>query len=103
MSYLDWHVGMKVVCVDDGGFISTEYIEIMPVVGSVYTIREIVPYGKRVGLRLDEIRNGKFQYTQGIQEEAAFSAKNFRPVHTRKTDVSIFTAMLTGSKRRVSA
>lgn len=50
MSYLDWHVGLKVVCVDN-----------------------------------EEPEGGWFPW-------------RFRPVQQRKTDISIFTAMLTKTK-----
>lgn len=61
----------------------------------VYTIRAIKDFGPShgCGLTFVEIRN---QPIEG--EEPHFQGTCFRPVVERKTDISIFTAMLTPKK-----
>jgi hypothetical protein len=49
-------------------------------------------------LWLDEIKNPVLRYTDGDVGEIPFAAFRFRPVVERKTDISIFTAMLKPSK-----
>ena len=66
----------------------------LPVLNGIYTIRDFVPadvYGPEQ-IRLVEIRNpsgGRWEY------EPSFAPKRFRPAVERKTDISIFTEMLT--------
>lgn len=109
MNYRDWYVGMKVVCVDAqacGGYGD----EHLPQVGSVYTIRELLSddFSGIPCLRLVEIVNRTREYEHAITGkvvvvEPAFTCRKFRPVQPRKTDISIFTAMLTGAKEREPA
>jgi hypothetical protein len=61
--------------------------EILPEVGCIYTIREIVDRGNGLAFLLDEIRNDPREYTDGFLE-LAFLASRFRPVVDRKTDIS---------------
>ncbi len=108
MSYRDWHVGGKVVCVDGtwgaSGAIQRHYCPALPSEGEVYTIRTIecrvVVRGQspEVLIRLDEVRNPA---PTGV--EPLFFASKFRPVQPRATDISIFTALLTGAKEREPA
>lgn len=110
MSYLDWHVGMKVVALRTIQF-DRQYHgqnEVLPVKGRVYTIREIgrlhPHYPDHVTIRLSEIRNTPhYRVEIGQVQETFFYAVDFRPIHTRASDISIFTAMLTGSKERARA
>lgn len=92
-----FHVGQKVACIRDsyyGG--PTDVFE--PIVGSVYTIRSIrvdvlrPQYG--VSLVFEEITNS---IDRGGREPGFYSSR-FRPIVERKTDISIFTAMLTPNK-----
>lgn len=91
--------GDKVVCIRDDFLEGYAHIETRPVVGGIYTIREIDPnYPKAksaclVALRLVEIRNPVLPYIEG-EYEAAWNYERFRPVEPRKTDISIFTDML---------
>lgn len=80
MSYRDWHVGMKVVCVDARG------CGPRLVVGGIYTVRAM---------------DAEWVYfeepsTFGIYgpNMAGYRYRRFRPVQERKSDISIFTAML---------
>ncbi len=109
MSYRDWHVGMKVVCVGYEGHTRSaewwkqwrEYWGIAcPQRGEVYTIREMrMALDGHLRVRVDEIVNPIISFTDGPDQEPWFHALSFRPVHTKKTDISIFTAMLTGAKQ----
>lgn len=88
MSHLDWYVGMKVVCVDaeHGG---------RPLLrkGRIYTIRHLEP--EFVGLQEPST------WSDEAGAEAGWFYSRFRPVQRRKTDISVFTAML--SKPKVPA
>ncbi len=96
-------VGMKVVCLDvpwpenSGKYLATGVR--FPVTGNVYTIRWVgVAEDGNAYVRLAEIIN-PIQKWPGYQAgEARFGARRFRPVVTRKTDISIFTDMLTTTK-----
>lgn len=67
----------------------------LPLKGVIYTVRyiETSVWGDEY-IRLMEIKNGPC--SDGI--EAAFEAEMFRPVVDRKTDISVFKAMLTPAK-----
>lgn len=83
-----FRVGQKVVCVDD------TYFEHQITKGAVYQIHSInVEYGD-VWLRLSE-----------VNLKSGYSRRRFRPLIERKTDISVFKAMLTpaGKKERVDA
>jgi hypothetical protein len=87
---MTFRVGQKVVCVNDNGRSLRPSWEILPVRGETYTIRCIE--GRAV--RLAEIINDPFPYSEGLGE-LKFLASRFRPIVERKTDISIFTKMLT--------
>ena len=85
-----FRVGQKVVCVDASRF--EQYLD----EGRVYTITSInAPY-LRVDCRSANVTGGPDDY--------GYDASRFRPIVERKTDISIFKAMLTpaGKKERVS-
>lgn len=106
-------VGQKVVLVDDKWPKRTYSGQITrPVRGGVYTIREIrlslVPErgGIRPCLLLSEIVNGKVavESPAGMgMGEPTFDCSRFRPVQARKSDISVFKAMLNPSKEQVPA
>jgi hypothetical protein len=101
-----FHVGQKVVCLDDSSesLDGTKFIE----KDAIYTIRWvgifdlggiIVP---TLCLRLAGINRGEGVWDiRHSNREAAYDmpyrATRFRPVIERKTDISIFTEMLTPS------
>ena len=94
-SYNSWHVGMKVVCADDSddGRYSTwmTYNNTHGLKGDcVYTIRRIGDFRGILCIWLDEIHRPISQKWG----ECGYSVKRFRPVQTRQTDISCFTAML---------
>lgn len=104
MSYLDWHIGMQVVCASSEparGTTSKQYSdngENCPRIGETYTIRAIMAFGDFVYIHLKEVTNSPANYNfhDGIirRMEAPFLAQWFRPVQKRSTDISIFTALL---------
>lgn len=116
MSYLDWHVGMKVVCIQGvrpqaygsissrgkpEGVVSNPHY---PEQGVVYTVRHINPIADDyVLILLEEVRNDHLDSFIRGGLEPGFHAKYFRPVQTRRTNISILEAMLTGAKTKVPA
>lgn len=98
----DFHVGMKVVCVE--AMPGPRWLEHHPAVGDVLTIRGLDPTedGERLYLWFEEIRNMSFQYRDSFGE-VSFNARRFRPVVSRKTDISVFLAMLTPNKEKQTA
>jgi len=75
---MTFHVGQKVVCVDASGLKRTSLAK-----GSVYTV-DIV---HARGISVAEIPQPN--------RERGYFFRRFRPVTERKTDISIFTKMLT--------
>jgi hypothetical protein len=89
----NFHVGQKVVCVDasDGEWNdirggATGYL----VEGEVYTVASIRKEPEVTFLRLEGVFSG-------------WASIRFRPVVERKTDISIFRAMLNPSKQLMDA
>lgn len=70
-----------------------------PQFGVVYTIRALEMQEDGLYLLLDEVRNEPCQFDEGFGEQN-WEAVEFRPVVERKTDISVFTKMLTGKKVR---
>lgn len=105
----EWfHVGQKVVCTKEGGWLMLEAGETGPRNGRVYTIRTISRnlHDGELYLRFEEILNPEVDYAyppdDGINE-CRFWAKHFRPLRKRSTDLSIFKAMLSPKKQEVEA
>lgn len=84
MSYRDWHVGMKVVCVDARG--ASRLLR----ANEIYTIRFLEP--EFVGLEEPST------WSDEAGAEAGWFKWRFRPVQPRQTDISMFTAMLNKDK-----
>jgi hypothetical protein len=95
-----FHVGQKVVCIDEFG--SSRFPMEFPVINFVYQIRGIHSDETGSYLWLAEIVNPSFEFSDGTMEPA-FDAEGFRPLVERKTNISVFKAMLTPQKQRVSA
>ena len=97
---MNFHVGQKVICVNDLGNTSGyTYGPTLPKRGSVYTIREIVPRGAygydEDGLFLVEIVNPLciHLFPSGpMKGELQFRVSRFRPIRT--TSIDVFLAML---------
>lgn len=85
---MTFRVGQKVVCVDAKG---SELV-----LGKVYTILHIRYHvcrwrgqtGDWAALKLHEVRAEPQFY--------GFCSERFKPIEKRQTDISVFTAMLTG-------
>ncbi|MDR6818470.1 hypothetical protein J2X76_003647 [Neorhizobium sp. 2083] len=102
----NFHVGQKVVLVESFGPRAlrrgADEGVVLPVKGQIYTVREFDPDVSNgvVCIRLNEIVNGP-DPEDGM--EASFVASMFRPVVERKTDISVFTALLTSQPEQVPA
>lgn len=88
-----FYVGQKVICVRHPAKIKAFFGEAYPHVGGVFTIREIFEARGGECLRLFEISNPPYPYVEGYME-CGFRTNFFRPVVERKTDISIFKALL---------
>ena len=107
----NFHVGQKVVLVDDEprqyGVTRERALSLgatYPKKGPVYTIREV--YVSNLGtpaVLLEEIENVQTSISLGFKCEIGFDADRFRPVVERKTDISIFTSMLNKPTVKVQA
>lgn len=109
MNYRDWFVGMRVVCLTDLSrhYVLDDYPVSVPARDGVYTIRSVFvePLFRdpaMVFVRLIEVINVPSE-TEFGPYEAGFAASHFRPLEIRKTDISLFTSMLTGAKERERA
>lgn len=109
-----FYVGQKVVAIADPEDGHEYFIHpghrlsvTEPVVGQTYTIKAFVKSNEERRfsfLALEEIRNEPvYLAKEGGWVEVAWPDFRFRPVVQRKTDISIFTAMLNPSKQGVDA
>lgn len=103
-----FRVGQKVVCVKEGLWTCektcpewcSHYRPKLPQYGDILTIREISSGDDGHFIRFVELNNAGLPTLDG---EFQFSSIQFRPLVERKTDISIFTAMLNPSKQTVDA
>lgn len=102
MSYVDWHVGMQVVCTnDDFGWAATfgeHSIPVrVPMLHEVLTIAGVHdgdPYG--LYLHFHEI---DLQQIDGpLTGQILYAVRCFRPLLKKQVSIEVFTAMLTPSK-----
>ena len=103
MSYLDWKVGDRVVCIDPTwgaeGDIQRHFCPNLPEQNRVYTLRSVdcrmVVRGKpnEVLVRLVEVVN-----PHNYQGEPVFFARKFRKVQPRKTSIASLEAILHGAR-----
>ena len=107
MSFLDWKVGDKVVCVkSDFGWIEVSGHSVptrVPMLREILTIQEItfVPEKDDVFLVFREI--DKRQTDGPLAADITWAARCFRPLTTAKSDISVFTAMLHDKRQKVRA
>lgn len=97
-----FRVGQKVVCVEGGTHRSRECEDaIVPVVGSIYTIRDIRvnPRTGEPNFHLHEIRNALVQSEIDGLGEPYFASTRFRPIVSRPTSIEFAHEIL----RSVSA
>ena len=98
-----FHVGQKVVCIDDDWAIQEyqrQWVPNVPAKGAVYTISEItnLPQDYGCSLRLVELPNPIPPW----DDIARFSVTRFRPVVERKTDITVFEEILRNTKAPVT-
>lgn len=100
-----FYVGQKVVCVRDDFSDAYKHPALiaLPRAGSVYTVRKCVRWLflsatqfeiEEAAIYLEEIHNLEHDWIGIGFYEHPFFAGRFRPVVERKTDISIFTALL---------
>jgi hypothetical protein len=107
-----FHVGQKVVCVDvayayRGRVVKRRDGHVAPFNGSlhglckgqVYTIAAIDPPSYPEFIQEQELVLAEID--RGCPITRGFRASRFRPLIERKTDISVFTEMLTPSTKRV--
>lgn len=99
VNYRDWHVGMNVVCIDDGpaGSLLKGLFPSGLERGRIYVIASIKEDTRiRVGttdLSTEVVVDVGVPHPVG-GDGYGFGGCRFRPVQERKTDISIFTALL---------
>lgn len=100
-----FYVGQKVVCVNDkplAGFAPFGGAEKL-IVGAVYTIARILVDSHDIEIvHLEEVHRDQ-QSIEDWGPDCGYRAVRFRPIVEKKTDISIFTAMLNPSERKVKA
>lgn len=99
---MTFHVGQKVVCIEgefDQAALAISLGVALPTKGVIYTIRNFEDRGDEPCLRLIEIVNPKIMHHGDIFDEPAYANDCFRPLVEKKTDISIFTAMLNQKQR----
>jgi hypothetical protein len=91
----NFRVGQKVVCVDASG----QCIEPMCNETDVYTVSRVFlsPISKTPLIDLVELPR-----PLGMHDGVGFLAARFRPLVDRKTDISIFTKMLTDTPVKIT-
>lgn len=98
---MNFHVGQKVVCVDDGVLEPSESERVSKYIkcGETYVVRWIgpcpfEPWNIKHGItvRLDGIVRPNINPPEW--SDFPFCAKRFRPLEERKTDIAIFLDML---------
>lgn len=108
---MSFRVDQKVICVNDGrpweswkAWLDHKWSQFWhpytsPKIGSIYTVTNVyTSFDGELCLELAEITDANPEFW-----EPGFFASMFRPVQERKTDISVFTKMLTPKKRRVAA
>lgn len=96
---INFHVGQKVVCIQGATHKTSAVDDFRPMTGGIYTVRGYV-IGSFPRLLLEEYVHPEI-WSDGF--EWGWNATRFRPLVSRKTDISIFTDILTTKKTRISA
>jgi hypothetical protein len=94
-----FRVGQKVVCVDDKNLPGRRpwRPEDRIRVNAIYTVRDVLVFGGEPSLRLVEHTRPN-TWLSGPCPDLPYLARRFRPVVERKTDISIFTEILNGTR-----
>lgn len=100
---MTFYVGQKVVCVDDKNrTVFRPGTEEFITCGSVYVIRWLGFLDREPVLRLEGVVRPSYARIPEWSDYP-FAIDRFRPVVERKTDISIFTKMLTPNKESIDA
>lgn len=91
---MNFRVGQKVVCVDDEPPRFPKDTPDHLVLNAIYTVIGIDPENG-TGVYLKETRH---LVPRGSRSPRGWAPRRFRPVVERKTDISIFTKMLTDTR-----
>lgn len=100
-----FYVGQKVVCIR-ASFSGLRRVTLHDLVErQIYTVRDtFLATDGTPCVRLQEICNPRrFNRRRAAMWEPGYKTERFRPVVERKTDISIFKAMLNPSDERVTA
>lgn len=93
-----FYVGQKVIYVGpDAAHVASRFNVDVPERNVIYTIRDLNMRCNTPSLLLVEITNTERHWADGFYE-LALDQKYFRPVVENKTDISIFTKMLTDTR-----
>jgi len=93
--YTHWHVGMKVVCLEEGHV--GDIPNAPPHAGEVCTVAWLGTDGDDVLIDLQEYPKPECDvWFRG------YFARYFRPVQTRPTDITIFTSMLVNPPKELA-
>jgi hypothetical protein len=87
---MHFNVGQKVACVKEGVWCWNDRPVIdssLPKYGEVHTVIGIGAAGDR-----------EYIFLKGYGSNVAFWASNFRPIQEKKTDISVFEALLNTTK-----
>jgi hypothetical protein len=103
-----FRVGQKVVCVDASGGFRNMLGEVVDTneltLGAIYTVRWVgIRDSEDFGIRVEGIVRGsapKGYRASNAGDDVPFAATKFRPLVSRKTDISCFTVLLNPSKER---
>lgn len=94
-----FRVGQKVVCIDAGETSKSMHGALL--VGGIYTVREVATtLSGRRGIKVVGYEYSCWPWQVGRKTHRTFEdspmwAERFRPLVERKTDISVFTKMLT--------
>lgn len=94
---MTFRIGQQVICVDASPNGEGETLSLKT--GAIYTITAIADFPSGYGVQVFEARA-----PETMRRAPFFNALRFRPIVEQKTDISIFTNMLTpNSKQKVRA
>ena len=93
----DWHIDQMVVCISTPTS-RVFHEDILPIIGCVYSIRDIEARGTVVAFHLHEIVNKPHGNADGYGE-IYFLSERFRP--TKQTSIEVFQSLLSPTPTRV--
>lgn len=94
---MSFHIGQKVVCVDDRPSSSGYPAPFKK--GDVFTVALVKRMWDGVGIDLVELPRASIE----CGGHTLYNSKRFRPITERKTDISIFKRILADCDQRVDA